>query len=318
MILIHKYTALALALTLSGKIAAQDFELPPDLADLSLEDVSKSLIAFVNFAATPGIEGATFRIDEPTRDSYLRRSSLGFATDIAVRDHVFDGYWGAALSYAHQDDDILVLDSNAAPRQVDVDRKILSLSGSVGLSLPLDQYFRLRPYLTVAVSRLETDSAMDEFSEPVDLPRAMLENKVNALTTSLTLEADYDRWFADRRLQLGGHYTAGYTDTFDASHNSFDTWGWAGTAVLRSRFSADTGWRTRGRSWRWAVYADHTRLQDLERAALGFTYYTEIGFGFDYEVSIRPLDWYGQRFLGIEAGYIFGNGVHGYAVSLTF
>ena len=59
-------------------------------------------------------------------------------------------------------------------------------------------------------------------------------------------------------------------------------------------------------------------MQDLERAALGFTYYTEIGFGFDYEVSIRPLDWYGQRFLGIEAGYIFGNGVRGYAVSLTF
>ena len=75
-------------------IAAQQVEIPPDLIELTPDDIRESLIAFVNLSTTPGLDGATFSVDEPGRESELIRGSLGYASDLTLKDHVLDAYWG--------------------------------------------------------------------------------------------------------------------------------------------------------------------------------------------------------------------------------
>ena len=54
------------------------------------------------------------------------------------------------------------------------------------------------------------------------------------------------------------------------------------------------------------------------KEALGFRYYFEVGAGISYEINIRPLNWFGLRFIGFEAGLIRGDDVKGYAIGITF
>lgn len=311
--------AVILALYFScTSIAAQQVEIPPDLIELSPEDIRESLIAFVNLSTAPGLAGATFSVDEPGRESELIRGSLGYTADLTLKDHVLDAYWGAALAYGSLEDQVDVLDREGRPTRLDVDRDILSLRGSVGLSLPITRHFKLRPYLSLAASHLETSSQVERLGSSAPLPEVWLNTEVDALSTSVTLEAAYDRWFDSGRLEVTGQYTAAYTDTFNGTTDGLDTWGWNETALMRVRYSRPTGWHTRNKPWRWNTYATHTSFLGLEQQALGFNAYTEVGVGLDFELNIRPLDWFGLRFLGLKAGYIFGDGVEGVSVGLSF
>lgn len=289
-----------------------------DLAVYGPDNIRESMIAFVNLSTAPGLDGATFRVDSHNRDTDLVRGSLGYTGTATVRDTIADAYWGIALAYADAEDELRVLDQQGRPAKLDGERSILSLRSSAGLNLPLDQHFSLRPYLSVAVSRLETDTRILFDGENVPLPEVILENSVDALTTSATLEVRYDRWFGTQRIELSGQYTAAYTDTFNGSDDLLDTWGWNETVLLRSAYSWDSGHRSRDRPWRWKTYANYTRFPGLDKDALGFTYYTELGLSFDYEWNIRPLDWFGVRFIGLKFGLIYGNDVRGISAGLSF
>ena len=311
--------AMVLSLYLSStSVAAQEIVVPPYLIELTPEDIRESLIAFVNISTAPGLDGATFSVDEPGRDSELIRGSLGYASDLTLKDYVLDAYWGISLAYGSLDDQVDVLDAQGRPIRLDVDRSILSLRGSAGLSLPITQHFTLRPYLSLAVSQLETQSKVSDLGGNVMLSEVWLDTEVDALSTSGTLEATYDRWFNTGRVEIKGQYTAAYTDTFNGTSEGLDTWGWNETAIARVRYSNATGWHTRNKPWRWNTYATHTRFIGLDKQALGFNAYSEIGVGLDFEVNIRPLDWFGLRFIGLKAGYIFGDGVDGFSVGLSF
>lgn len=308
----------AVLVFLSLPTRSQGADLPPDFLELTLEGAQESMIAFVNLSTAPGLDGATFTVDEPARDSDLIRSSLGYAADFTLKDYVMDGYWGLALAYGTLEDRVNVIDGTGRTHRLDVDRDILSLRGSLGASLPIDQHFTLRPYLSVAASHLETDTLVQGIGGIIPLPEIKLNSEVDALTTSGTLVALYDRWYDDNRLEFSGQYTASYTDTFNGSNDSLETWGWTETALFRFRWSGATHWRSAGRSWRWNAFANHTRFLDLNKTALGFTYYSEFGLGMDYEWNVRPLDWFGLRYIGIKAGVIYGNDVEGFSVGLSF
>ena len=298
--------------------SAQEVEIPPGLEKISPEDIRESMIAFVNLSTTPGLDGATFRVSEDQRESDLIRGSLGYAADLTLKGQVLDAYWGIALAYGSLEDRLNVLSGDDVPLRLDVDRDILSLRGSTGLSLPINRYFKLRPFLSLSASRLETSTSISQLSGISSLPEQWLDTDVNALTTSGTLFADYDRWFDRRRLELRGQYTLAYTDTFNGSRDELDTWGWNETLFFRARYSLPAGWNTRGKPWRWNGYVSHTRFLGLEHRALGFNAFSELGLGLDFELNIRPLDWFGLRFVGVKAGYIYGDGVEGVSVGLTF
>ena len=313
-------TALFILCCSAASLQAQEIEIPPGLEELSLEDIRESMIAFVNLSTAPGLDGATFRVDEDNRKSDLIRGSLGYAADLTLKGSILDAYWGIALAYGSLEDQADVLSEAGNPLRLDVERDILSLRGSAGLSLPISRYFKLRPFLSLAASRLETTTQLKGLGGHAPLPEVWLDSKLDALSTSGTLYADYDRWFDSNRLQLRGQYTLAYTDTFNGggSVRGLETWGWNRTLFMRARYSRPTNWRYRGKPWRWNSYISHTRFIGLEQRALGFNTFSEVGVGLDFEVNIRPLDWFGLRFIGLKAGYIFGDGVDGFSVGLSF
>lgn len=297
---------------------AQPVEVPPDLVELTPDDIRESLIAFVNLSTTPGLDGAVFSVDEQDRTSDLVRGSLGYVSDLTLKDYVLDAYWGLAIAYGELEDRVDVLSPQNRPIRLDVSRDILSLRSSFGFSLPVSGHLKIRPYLSLAASRLETSTQIKSLDTVSQLPNVLLDSEADTLSTSGTLEAVYDRWFDTDRVELKGQYTAAYTDTFNRSNSLLDTSGTNETALVQARYSKATGWKFRNKPLRWNTYATHTHFLGLDRKALGFNAYTEIGMGLNYELNIRPLDWFGLRFLGLKAGYIFGDGVEGFSVGLSF
>jgi len=288
-----------------------------DLEVITPDNIRESMIAFVNVTTGPGLGGATFRVDQRNRESDLLRGGLEVAGEYTLKDTIADFYWGGALAYGDLEDDLVARGVGGRPLRLNVERQIISLRGSAGFNLPVTEHFTVRPYVSLAGSRLETSSRIQGTGE-VSLPGIYRDSSVDTFTTTATVIAEYDRWQGTRRWEAKGHYNRAYTDTFNASDAELETWGWNNTLVLRLRYSDALQLFTRGKPWRWNAYAMHTELLDLDEVALGFDAYHEVGVGIDYELNIRPLDWFGLRFVGFKVGYLFGDGVDGFSVGVTF
>ncbi len=289
--------------------------------ELSPEDAGTAIIAFVNLTTAPGVDSASFRVDTDDRDSDLVRSSLGFGAEFTFYNRIYDGYWGAAIGTGTLDDRVFATNSNGEPVEILIERSLLSARGTFGLSFPITQRFKLRPYGSLIVADLDTKAAAigepfpnldPSFSEP------FFDSSAESLTGVASLEAVYDHWWQKNRLELTGQYNLSYTDTFSSSNRYLDTHGWSNTALVKLRLSGPTAWESYGRSWRWVSYINHTSFLDQEKFALGFTNYFEVGVGLDYEWNIKPLNWFGLRTIGLKAGALIGDDMDGYTVGLTF
>ena len=302
---------------------AQTISLPEDFIHLDADDVGGSAIAFVNINSAPGIASASLDVDGPNRDSSLTRNNLGFGAEFTLRDRIIDGYWGAALIHGDLDDTLTFINSTDDVLQFQVEREILTLQGSIGAAVPITRRFKLRPYFTLSLSEFDTQTTFTGLMGgaevlPDEFTAAFLASSTEALTGATTLEAIYDRSTSKNRLELSGQYTASYTDSFNATNKLLDTFGWTQTALLRTRLSGKTRWRPDTRQVWWNTYVNHTRFINEKKFSLGFTYFTEVGIGIDYEWNIRPLDWFGLRFVGLKVGGIFGDDITGYSIGLNF
>jgi hypothetical protein len=127
-------------------VSASQAGVLPGLSMLSESDVRRSAIAFVNMSTSPGLEGATINVDRQNRESDQLRSSLGFNAEFTLQNPIFNGYWGLALVGGRLEDKIGLIGDNGQPVQLDLTREIVALRGSLGLSFPIDQHFKIRPY----------------------------------------------------------------------------------------------------------------------------------------------------------------------------
>lgn len=298
--------------------------LPERFLSLTPDDIAQGAIALVNFSAAPGISGATFNADEAGLPSTeLTRTSLGFQTDITLRDFVFDGFVAGWLGGATTDEEFVTENSAGEEIRFEADRSILSARVSGGLSFPITRRFRIQPYASLIYARFETESVItgniDLGSLPDPFEAIVTNNEFDAAGIGGTIDAIYDRWFDDSgRLELGGTYTAAYTETFNTTNDLLEVDGTSHTVVLRARYSGSTGWITANRPWRWNVFSTYTNFADQPKTALGFTYYYTIGAGVSYELNLKPLNWFGLRFVGLQGGVIFGDDVDGWTFGISF
>jgi len=285
-----------------------------ELEGVDLSGVRQSAIAFVTTTTAPGVEGGGIEVDRDGRSSEAWRSSLGFAAEFILPETIYNGYWGVSLVAGGLDDRIAFV-GEAGPTEVMTKRDVLGLRGSLGLSFPITERWRVRPSVTLLLADLDS-----QFEVVNDSP----------LTTQLNREADatvvsgmgsldviYNRWYGDSEVELTGHYSAIYTDTTSDDNKFLDTWAWSQTAQLRGRLLGPTDWTLRGRPWRWLAYANYTNFLDLDEQALGYTSTLEFGVGLEWQMTIKPMDWFGWRSIGWRAGYITGDDVSGFNVGLT-
>jgi len=311
-----------LVLTLDTAVApALHADVLPGVSTLSDAIVRESAIAFVNTTISPGLEGATLTVDDGNRQSEQWRSSLGFAAEFTINKHIFNGYWGLALVGGSLNDKFELTGDNGQPLKIDLTRDVVALRGSFGLSFPINQHFKLRPYLSLSVSDLQTEILIDGLltTAPVGSPTttAVFNSKAQMTSTSGTMDALYSRWFGDNRLELSAHYTLIYTDAFSEDNPVLETKAWNDVLQLKSRYSGPTRLSSMGRPWRWQLYANHTNFLSQSKVSLGYTSLFEFGAGMEWQMNIKPFDWFGWQMLGIKAGVITSNDVEGYFLGLT-
>jgi hypothetical protein len=288
------------------------------LSTLSDADIREYAIAFVNMTTSPGLEGATLTVDNDERQSDQWRSSLGFNAEFTLRDHIFNGYWGLAIIGGRLEDKIEFIADNGKPVQLDITREVVGLRGSLGLSFPIDRYFKLRPFLSLIISDLQNEIILDDqYVLDYNLPSNRLNTSAQMWTGVGSLEALYNRWYGNYQLQLSGQYHINYTDSFSEDNPILVTEAWNDSARLKVMFGGPTRLSSAGRPWRWNTYANYVNFLSTNTAALGYNSYVEIGAGLDWELNIRPLDLFGLQFVGIKAGLIVGENVEGYSAGLT-
>ena len=277
--------------------AAVHADVLPGVSALSDAIVRESAIAFVNTTTSPGLEGATLTVDDGNRQSEQWRSSLGFAAEFTLKNHIFNGYWGLALVGGSLNDKFELTGDNGQPLQIDLTRDVVALRGSFGLSYPITQHFKFRPYLSLSVSDLQTEILVDGLltTAPVRSPTttAVFNTKAQMTSTSGTMDALYSRWFGENRLELSAHYTLIYSDAFSEDNPVLETDAWNDVLQLKSRYSGPTSLTSMGRPWRWQLYANHTNFLSQNKVSLGYTSLFEFGAGMEWQMNIKPLDWFG-------------------------
>ena len=320
---IYRYiTFMLLVLTANACITpVTDAEPIPGLSALSDTVVRESAIAFVNTTISPGLEGATLTVDDGNRQSEQWRSSLGFSAEFTLKKPIYNGYWGMALIGGSLDDKVDIIGDAGQPVHLDFTRDVLALRGSLGLSFPMTQHFKLRPYLSLSVSDLQTQGTFDGLVTTTPSgstsSTGSFTSSAQMLSTSGTIDALYSRWYGANRLELSAHYTLIYTDAFSEDNPVLETEAWNDVLQLKSRFSGPTNLSTSGRTWRWLLYANHSNFLSQENISLGYTSLFEFGAGMEWQMNIKPLDWFGWQMIGLKAGVITSEHVDGYFFGIT-
>lgn len=310
---------LALTTLLISGIATAQKENPFDgLSVISDSDIRDSAIAFVNTTTAPGLEGATLNVDDNQRNSDQWRSSLGFTAEITLKDYIFNAYWGLGLVGGSLSDKLRLTADNGQQVMLDIRRDIISLRGTLGLVFPVNEHFKLRPVLTLSVSDMRTKTVVDGFFTINNTPTSRtFRNSAQLASGTGSLDALFWYWHNDYRLELSGHYNLIYTDSFSKDNPILDTYAWNQTAQIKSRLSGPTSLTLRSRPWRWVAYANHTNFLTQEKTSLGYTALFEVGTGLEWQINIKPLDWFGWQYIGISVGVITSRNVEGYNVGFT-
>ncbi|WP_455196720.1 hypothetical protein [Kaarinaea lacus] len=310
--LIHLLIILALH---PGISFAQEDNIVPGVSTISISDARQSAIAFVNSNTSPGLEGATLELNEEGRQSTNWRSSLGFNAEFTLRNYIFDGYWGLAVVGGELKDDIDLIGDQGETVKLNLRRQVVALRGSFGLSFPIDQHFKLRPYLSLVASELRTNFSYENLSDP--LLSGSRSTSAWMYSTVGTIEAIYFQWYGQYKLELDAFYHLIYTDSFSEDNPILATYDWNDSIKLEANFSGATKLNTQGRPWRWHIYGNYINFLSHNESALGYTQLIEVGAGLNWQMNIKPLDWFGWQSLGIRIGFIYGEDVEGYNFGLT-
>jgi hypothetical protein len=316
-----RWILLLLLAAFANVTSVQAASVVPDLSAISDSDIRNSAIAFVSISTSPGLEGATITVDAEDRYSKQLRYSLGFSAEFTIKKHIFNGYWGLAIVGGSLEDKIDVIADTGNQVKLDVTRDVIGLRGSLGLSFPINQDFKLRPYLSLGVSDLHTVTIIDglTLTDPSGNTATTTTFDTNADMASATgtVDAVYSRWFSDNRLELMAGYNLIYTDSISGNNAVLNTTAWNQTAMLKARYSGATNLITDGRPWRWQVYTSHTNFLSFDKTSLGYTGLFEIGTGIEWHMNMKPLNWFGWQSVGISFGVITSNDVEGYNFGLT-
>ncbi len=308
-----------LVATLTGSLArAQNTSPLPGLSAITESDIRNSAIAFVVTTTSPGLEGATLNVDDKNRHSDQFRSSLGFNAEVTLSDHIFNAFWGLGVVGGSLKDSILLSGDIGQPVSLNLTRSIVSLRGTVGLVFPVNEHFKLRPALTFAVSDVRNTTAAEGILDLNNKPATRtFSNNAEIGSTIGSIDALYWYWQGKYKLELSAHYNLIYSDSFSQDNPILNGHLWNSTGQLKSRISGPTSLRTRARPWRWQAYINHTNFITQDKSALGYTGLFEIGTGLEWQINVKPLDWFGWQFIGFSVGVITSRNVDGFNVGLT-
>ena len=212
-------------------------------------------------------------------------------------------------------DKIELINDQGQTVQLNLQRQVAALRGSFGLSFPINEHFKLRPYLTLIASDLRSNGNFENLST------APATDSFNSsawmYSTVASLDAIYHQWYGEYKLETNVQYHLIYTDSFSEDNPYLATSEWNDALNMKVAISGPSPFKTLTRPWRWQTYAKYTNFLNNNEFALGYSQLIEVGAGLDWQINIKPLDWFGWQSLGLKFGVIFGDDVEGYNFGLT-
>ncbi len=287
-------------------------------------NLTQSLVALVSFNTSPGITNANYKIswppDQPVAEASKSTLEIGFNIDRPGR--FIKPYVALAFSDIDFNDIFVTTNTDGDPIVVNPERELRSIRLSGGLTFQMSPRFTLKPYVSYIYSELESKANVTGNADlgNIDfevLKAFLLDFETKSNTFAGTLEAKYDHWFGEGRMELIGLYTYSYTNTFDETFEILDSSGDNNVVVFNARWTAPTGLRPFGVPLRWKVFGGYTDFLDLQKNDLGFTHLFEYGGGFDFEVDSRALGLFNLRNLGIEVSGIVGDNINGWSIGIV-
>ena len=287
-------------------------------------NLSRSLVALVSFTTTPGVTNANYKIswppDQPQQE--LTKSALELEFNIDLPGRYVKPFVALAFSDIDLNDKFQTTNTDGDPILVDPERELRSIRLSGGLTFQMTRRLRLTPYVSYIPSKLESKATVSgnadlDNIDPEVLKAFLLDFETKSNTFAGTLEARYDHWFGEGRIELIGLYTYSYTHTYDETFDFLDSSGSVNVLDFDARWTAPTGLRFFGVPLRWKVFGSYTDFLDLQKDDLGFTYFFEYGGGFDFEVDYRALGVFNLRNAGIEVSGVVGDDITGWSIGIV-
>lgn len=295
---------------------------PRFIRDINL---SRTLLALVSFTTTPGVTNANYKINwPPEQPAYeLSKSSLELSGNIDLPGRDIKPFFALAFSNIDLNGNIVTTNTDGDPIGINVERELKSVRLSGGLAFQVSPGLSLTPYVSYISSKLKSKATVtgnaDLGNINLEIFKAfLLDFESKSDTFSGSLEARYDKWFGEGRMELIGLYTYSYTNTYDETFAFLDSSGSTNVINVNARWTAPTGFRPFGVPLRWKVFGGYTDFLDLEKNNLGFTSFFEYGGGFDLEVDYKALGIFSLRTIGIDVSGIAGDDITGWSIGIVF
>ena len=274
--------------------------------------IGQQLITLINFTALPGISGGRYSVTrgQPGPDYDFSKLNIGGSTLWKLESQRFDIHLEGGFGYLKTDENSFGLSDGLL---VKTDRNIYSGAVGAGLSVPLFDYFTVRPIVRVALSQVDNRTKLGEVDIDSSIDEILrFDWSLKAVTVGLALQLRYDRMFGERRVESRITYTHAYTDVFDAPSNSLAFSGHNDVITALGRFTVPTGMTIFQQPLFWNVFSTATTLWGEGSDALGFSYFFEFGAGLDLEVPDVPL----IRVLRLRGSGIVGGNITGWSLGV--
>jgi hypothetical protein len=262
------------------------------------------------------LSGLTMRIDstEVGADD-TRLSTFHFPWDA---DYPIAGLLGAlhleAMFGLLVADDHFEFDTTSGLATVSQDWTIVGARVGAGWGFPLAREWWLRPGLTLALAYLENDARYNAAGE-IELKPLIDGTLVNwdgwAVSPAVNLVLERARAAGQLDYGFEARYGVAHTRVFQATSSAQEDTDTSRSLAARAELGAPLGQRPDGDLLAaWDVFASGVQLGAIERDALGFERFFELGAGCRRAFRRLPP-------LRLEIGWIFGADVRGYTVGVS-
>lgn len=305
-----------LALAATAMLAAAG----PGRAQATLEDELQRVVpdlfaGLLGVTLSEEISGVTVRVDNGAGadDTHLRTFHLPWSDELELEGlpgilH-FEAAAGLLLA-----DDFQSFDTASGVATIRQDWTVAGVQLGAGWGFPLGARWSLRPGATLALAYLDNDARYNaagalELAPQIDGILVNWDGWALSPSANLTLERERDP--AALSLGVEARYALSATHVFAATSTTQE--GSDTSRALAARVAlgapldvaADGGIRSA-----WDVYAGGLQLGDVEREALGFDGFLELGAGWLFDLERLPP-------LRLGLGWIVGEDVRGYTLGLS-
>lgn len=284
----------------------------------------KMLAGLTNMVLSPDLSSAFFKIEDEGDGPGVKLSTtkVPIYHTFKSKEHDWSVFAGVVLSYLRASEDIdtpVEFDDNIERLAANSSWKGYSGNAEAGFNYPLGLGFTLSPSVGFGVAQLRSSADYLNAFGNKDLGpiiNGVTTNfYVDTLNYTASLAMSYENTLGPVALLAKVKYSYVYTDAYDSTDDVQMFHESTNLVNGRLELQGPTGLAPWGLPLGWEVFTAQTWFPDLDKDALGFTYYCELGAALAVDIARAGLP-IGALKLGGSA--LAGDNITGWSVILGY